>query len=167
MWKLKIFRTFNRQQKRLASLLFCLFALLFQTACVHSNVASHDLKGQKISELNRKANHAFQNAMLERAEPLYREIIARQPDNHDAYFMLGNVYLRMGQLDASVANYQTALEKSPDDSRIWYNLYLATIQQAINALESGLSKTSVESGHYSQMQDQLDKLYRLHADPGE
>lgn len=167
MWKAKFFFSFSRQYKRFVGLFFGLFVLLLQTACVHSNVASQDLRGQKVSELNRKANYAFQHAMLERAEPLYREIVTRQPNNADAYFMLGNVYLRMGQLDAAITNYQAALEKAPNDARIWYNLYLATIQQAINALESGLSRNSEESELYEQMQDQLNKLYKLHADQGE
>lgn len=142
--------------------------VLVLMGCAHSTDGSRVSRNmendEKLSELNRQAYQAFQNAMLERAEPLYRKIVERQPSNHDAYFMLGNIYLRLGQLDASVAHYQKALELKPTDSRIWYNLYLATIQQAINTLESGLLKTSNEDVYYEPMRIQLNKLYELHSE---
>lgn len=143
--------------------IFCMFAMLTLAGCAHSpGVSNKTTNDKKLSELNYQAYQAFQHAMLERAEPLYRQIIERQPSNHDAYFMLGNIYLRMGHLDAAVTHYQKALELKPDDTRIWYNLYLTLIQQAINTLEGGLLKISTEDLYYEPMRIQLDKLYELH-----
>lgn len=141
----------------------CVLAVLVVAGCAHSpGVSSKATNAKKLSDLNRQAYQAFQHAMLERAEPLYRQIVERQPSNHDAYFMLGNIYLRLGQLDAAVIHYRKALELKPDDTRIWYNLYLATIQQAIDTLESGLLKASKEDVYYEPMRIQLNKLYELH-----
>lgn len=141
----------------------CMLAVIALVGCAHSSgVSSKAENDEKLSELNRQAYQAFRHAMLERAEPLYRQIVERQPSNHDAYFMLGNIYLRLGQLDAAVIHYRKALELKPNDTRIWYNLYLATIQQAIDTLESGLLKTSSEDVYYEPMRIQLDKLYELH-----
>jgi len=140
-----------------------MLAVIALVGCAHSSgVSSKAENDEKLSELNRQAYQAFRHAMLERAEPLYRRIVERQPSNHDAYFMLGNIYLRLGQLDAAVIHYRKALELKPNDTRIWYNLYLATIQQAIDTLESGLLKTSSEDVYYEPMRIQLDKLYELH-----
>lgn len=140
-----------------------MLAVIALVGCAHSSgVSSKAENDEKLSELNRQAYQAFRHAMLERAEPLYRQIVERQPSNHDAYFMLGNIYLRLGQLDAAVIHYRKALELKPNDTRIWYNLYLATIQQAIDTLESGLLKTSSEDVYYEPMRIQLDKLYELH-----
>lgn len=142
---------------------FCVLAILALVGCVHSpGVSSETANAKKLSDLNRQAYQAFQHAMLERAEPLYRQIVERQPSNYDAYFMLGNIYLRLGQLDAAVIHYRKALELNSDDTRIWYNLYLAMVQQAIDTLESGLLKSSNEDVYYGAMRIQLGKLYELH-----
>lgn len=142
--------------------LVILAVILLVSGCAQSPSNSPVDQGERLSELNRQAYHAFQNAMLERAEPLYRAIIERQPNNHDAYFMLGNIYTRMGHLDAAVNHYKKAIELSPEDPRIWYNLYLATIQQAIDALEQGLIRTPAGNAHHAQIHRQLVRLYALH-----
>lgn len=142
-----------------ASRVACLLLLAFG---VLTGGCAHTAKQPGLSELNRQASLAFENAMLERAEPMYRTIIERQPDNHDAYFMLGNIYTRMGHLDAAVSHYERALELDSNDARIWYNLYLARVQQAIDTLEQGLIRTPTEGGHNEQMLRQLEKMYELY-----
>lgn len=142
------------------SLLVCVCILFAGCASNPGHSGFYDKKS--LSDLNKEAYSAFENAMLERAEPMYREIVSRQPENADAFFMLGNIYLRMGHLDAAVSHYRTSIEIDPNQSRTWYNLYLATIQQAIGVLENGMSRVSDKDMHYGPMEDQLRKLYGLH-----
>ena len=149
------FGTGDFAASRVACLVILSFSLL-TGGCANTK------KQPGLSELNRQASLAFENAMLERAEPMYRTIIERQPDNHDAYFMLGNIYTRMGHLDAAVTHYERALELDSNDARVWYNLYLARVQQAIDTLEQGLSRAPKEGVHYEQMLRQLEKMYELY-----
>lgn len=144
------------QASKVAYLFLIGFALL-AGGCAHTAQTEPGL-----SELNRQASQAFENAMLERAEPMYRTIIERQPDNHDAYFMLGNIYTRMGHLDAAVSHYEQALKLDSNDARVWYNLYLARVQQAIDTLEQGLIRAPTGGAHNEQMFRQLEKMYELY-----
>lgn len=141
-----------------------ILTFLMLSGCALNPASKHSsfYANESLSELNKKAYNAFENAMLERAEPMYREIVNRQPENADAYFMLGNIYLRMGHLNAAVSHYRNSIQLDPDQSRTWYNLYLATIQQAIGVLENGMSRVSEKDIHYGPMESQLRKLYGLH-----
>lgn len=52
----------------------------------------------------------------------YKKVIEMTPNDHEAYFNLGNVYFMNGALEQSCTIYQKAYEKNPNDVRLWYNL---------------------------------------------
>ena len=73
----------------------------------------------------------------------YQTIIATAPDNTDAHYALGKLYIGLGQYDLAVAEFQTALRSKTDDPRIYNALGVAhglvgANESALQAFEAGL-----------------------------
>lgn len=63
------------------------------------------------------ALHRFEDAIF-----ACKKIIALQPTNNQAYFMLGNAYYMSKRYDAAIAVYTQLIERNPNDNRVWFNL---------------------------------------------
>lgn len=62
----------------------------------------------------------FHAARLEeQAQPLYKKILAIQPDNTRAHLGLAAIDRALGFLDRSAEHYRTALAKLKDDAEVW------------------------------------------------
>lgn len=109
-----------------------------------------------------QAVRAYNRAMLERAEPLFLQVISKSPQHYDAHFMLGNIHMRTGSYEAAAHYYEKAIVIEPRDSRAWFNFYLVRIQQAIDTLEAALSSVSTSDPNYQLLLDQLERIYDLH-----
>jgi protein O-mannosyl-transferase len=58
-------------------------------------------------------------------EGIWRDTIAKYPNNQRAYFNLGDVLALTGRMSEAVAEYETALRLNPDNFEARYNLGLA------------------------------------------
>lgn len=94
-----------------------------------------------------KADRALREARLTDAEVLYRRLTKTHPELPDVWLRLGNVYTRQGQLIAAVRIYKEGLKHSHDDARLWYNLAVARVKQAVRTLEAA-SRTLPPDSHY-------------------
>jgi tetratricopeptide (TPR) repeat protein len=59
----------------------------------------------------------------------YRELVARQPQQTQAWFNLGFLLEQHGELEAAEAAFRRAVELDPKLDRAWYGLGLALIRQ--------------------------------------
>lgn len=139
--------------------LLWLTAALMLSACSSApKVQQHD---QSLYQLMALATMAYNEARLDSAETLYLQVLQRNPEYGEASFKLGNIYSRQGRLDAAVIRYQEALTNDSADGRVWHNLALVRVKQAISTLEMSEQYIGRESPYFQyllQLQLQLNKL---------
>lgn len=105
-----------------------------------------------------KADRALREARLTDAEVLYRSLIQTHPELPEVWLRLGNVYTRQGQLDAAVRIYNEGLQHSRNDGRLWYNLAIARVKQAVQTLEASSAELPPDSPYRPRIQQLHDAL---------
>lgn len=63
------------------------------------------------------------------AIPLYKEYLVKQPNSAIGHSKLGFAYLKMGRLDESIAEFQTALKKEPGEPYSTYYIGIAWLNK--------------------------------------
>ena len=76
------------------------------------------------------ADAAYQAGDWQRAEALYKELLAHQPDYDEGWFRLGNLYLRQHEARRAESAFAKATALSPGESRYWHNRTLAILLEA-------------------------------------
>ena len=117
--------------------------------CWFSACASHSLTSAEQGALKLRyatAGEAYKNGELSTAETHYLALVRNDPEFAEGWFRLGNIYVRTGQLDAAVNMYEKALKLNPEDGKVWNNLALARVKQAVAALDEGAINVGQESG---------------------
>lgn len=117
--------------------LYLLIAALLISAC--STQPAHLSEAPAKLELRTQLEHAdraLREARLVDAEVLYRKLTEAHPRLPDVWLRLGNIYTRQAQLEAAARAYRDGLKHSPEDGRLWHNLALVELKQAIRTLET-------------------------------
>ena len=96
-----------------------------------------------------KAQQAYQEGMLEEAEANFIKITKLNPEFYEAWFRLGNIYVRTGQLKAAERMFEKSANISPEKYRAWNNLAITYIKQAVAVLKEG--KEYMKSGSEEEM----------------
>lgn len=71
----------------------------------------------------------FQRGYLEQAAASFKQVIEKKPDNPEAYYNLGTLYLRTNSIPEARRYFQKALELRPNYPEAWNNLGMAAAQQ--------------------------------------
>ncbi|GIU82879.1 MAG: hypothetical protein KatS3mg006_1943 [Pyrinomonadaceae bacterium] len=95
-----------------------------------------------------QAKDFYKNGNDEQALNLLRRVLAIEPMTAEAYFLIGQIYLRQGEMEQAVANLKTAL--------FWNN-------QLIDAYIS-LGKIFIEKGDCLQAKNQLEAAKEVNPD---
>lgn len=85
----------------------------------------------------RAAQTAYTQADFISAEALLQQQVRQHPQDPDAWFLLGNLYLRTAQYHAAQRAYTQATRLKPQQAEIWYNLALVHLRQATQTLLEG------------------------------
>ena len=85
----------------------------------------------------------FQRGYLEQAAASFKQVIAAKPDNAEAYYNLGTLYLRQNQLQEARQYLEQTVKLRPNYPEAWNNLGMAAAQagqteQAISAFQESL-----------------------------
>ena len=91
---------------------------------------------RSIFALVEQADLAYEQARWLEAGQLYQAVTKAVPDDHYAWFRLGNSYLYRGQLDAAIFQYQEALKRNGQHAKTHFNLSIAHTMQALAALDA-------------------------------
>lgn len=83
-----------------------------------------------------RANDALREARLIDAEVLYRQLSVSHPGLPEVWLQLGNIYTRQAQLQAASRAYRDGLKYAREDGRLWHNLALVELKQAMQTLET-------------------------------
>lgn len=104
-----------------------------------------------------QARQAYEAGRWEDARQRYAVLAETMPDDTEIHFRLGNVYARLGRLDAAVATYQELLSRQPAYAKGWHNLALVRLNQAMAALNEADRQGAPEEGRPSRrLLDALD-----------
>ncbi|WP_252263955.1 FG-GAP-like repeat-containing protein [Paracidobacterium acidisoli] len=71
----------------------------------------------------------FQHGYLEQAEASFRQVIAAKPDDAEAYYNLGTLYLRRNDFQQSRQYLEQTLKLRPNYPEAWNNLGMMAAQQ--------------------------------------
>lgn len=83
------------------------------------------------------AQAAYAKADFISAEALLQQHVQQHPQDPDAWFLLGNLYLRTAQHSAAQRAYTRATQLKPQQAEIWHNLALVHLRQATQILLEG------------------------------
>ena len=128
-------------------------------ACASSGDARSIAEGDLRSEL-RAADQALREARLTDAEIRYRRLTEEHPEISEAWLRLGNVYTRQAQLEAAIRVYQEGLRYGRTDGRIWYNLAIAQLKQAVDTLEASSAVLPEDSPYRPRIRALHESLLR-------
>lgn len=122
---------------------------------------SSKLKGKKLANPKEKISifNQLSNAKeiglqgkVEEAVKIIKDILAGDPDIIDAYFILGNIYLKEGQYEEAITYFEESLSRKPDDAFAVMNIASA-YQRAgeyekaetfvLDQLQSGISDSQL------------------------
>jgi tetratricopeptide (TPR) repeat protein len=114
----------------------------------------------------------FQRGLFDRAAEAFEQVIAAKPDNYEAYYDLGTLYLRRNSLPEAQQYLKRAVELRPGYPEAWNNLGMLAAQQgqtdeAIRGFEQSLrlrpayATALLNLGNVYRRQGNFDEAERL------
>ncbi|AHX16359.1 hypothetical protein CH75_14045 [Dyella jiangningensis] len=129
-------------------------------ACASSSSPKPTLAG--IKALQEQAERDASGGRPEQALASYQKLANQLPTNADAWFRLGNAYVRMGQPEQAVDAYQQALKIEPKHAKAWHNLGVLRLRQAAAAFsESAVDANGNDPTLQQQSTQLVDGIARL------
>ncbi|MEE9304018.1 MAG: tetratricopeptide repeat protein [Thiotrichaceae bacterium] len=110
---------------------------------------------KEIDSILKQASNALDSGNSDEAAGLYKSVLNKAPDNHEACLMLGSLYGESGRLPEAVEFLQQAIELKQDD--VAAGLVLARIYQATG--DSGQAIKLLE--RISQSEEDAEVTYTL------
>ncbi len=103
----------------------------------------------------------YQHGFLDQAAESFRQVIAAKPDDPNAYYNLGSLYLRRNRLDEAKGYLQRTVELRPGFAEAWNNLGMLAAQQGNTdeAIKDFQESIRIRPG-YSTAHLNLGNLYR-------
>jgi Flp pilus assembly protein TadD/peroxiredoxin len=109
----------------------------------------------------------FQHGYFEEAEVSFREVIARKPDDPEAWYNLGTLSLRRNDSDGARKALEQAVQLRPDYPEAWNNLGMIAAQQnqANEAIRDFQQSLLLRPGYATALLN-LGNVYRREGDFG-
>lgn len=147
--------------KSILKIAFFVFLTVLYCGCASSTKNNtNQLQGEGLSQKLDRANDAYAEARLDRAESLFLEIIKDNPGLVDAWLKLGNIYTRQNRLKAATRCFEKAIALNVEDGRAWYNLALVKIKEAELILESAERAVPPNSEYQQYIQNLYIRLIK-------
>lgn len=135
-------------------LIFCYCLML--TAC---NI--NPVEKPNAYTVEQEASEAYKNKQWNKAEKYYSELISLVPTNAEAWFRLGNVYVRNNKPDEAMAAYREAVIRSPDMGKAWYNMGTVSLRKTTHLYIEMLKYLDESSPLKQKAQDTADALLSI------
>ena len=129
---------------RMAAL--ALTTTLLLSACASNGETE---KRQEILRLNQQALEAEMEEDDEQARIAYRELLELDPARPRAWFQLGNIEARAGELAAARDAFVNALETDPDYHEARYNLGLMHLREGAELLDEARDELPEDATSYA------------------
>ena len=97
-------------------------------------VGCAQMKGpESVSELYEESLRAYAVGDYQRAAIGLAEVVERVPSDHEAWFRLGNAYVRTNRPIAAADAYENAVLRDPKHAHAWFNLSVTRTRIAANS----------------------------------
>lgn len=137
--------------------LLMLLAVSLLAGCATSAGNSKDQ--EETSNIMALAEESYRYGLWSEAESYYQQLVDDNPELYQAWFRLGNIYARSGQLDAAVTMYERCLELDPEQARGWYNLSVVrarqSLQLAMQAQKRFVGSSPEDAQKFTNFRDRL------------
>ena len=112
-----------------------------------------------------EGNKSYKRGDYEGAEQFYQEVIELNPNEHRAYYMLANVYTRLGDTEMAIDYFNQTVEVNPQYEKGWFSLGLNYQKNGdVNEALSSLDKAIEVNPSYAKAIAQKGKIYMQEAD---
>lgn len=120
--------------------LVTIFLMMMFTGCAQLLVAPSSLETPSSQHREvfldiEKADSAYNQSRWQEAGQYYRKVIQRVPEDHYAWFRLGNTQLRQGQVESAIYTYKQAGKRNPMHAKTQYNLAMSHLMNALESLQ--------------------------------
>lgn len=129
-------------------------ALVLTTACSttpdHSPASLHD-----------QANAAYSAGDWAGAASAYEQITKQSPDDSDAWLRMGNMRLRLNDLEGAIAAYQQAADRSNTEAKSLYNLatgYMLLARESLLKAQQSMPQNDVGQRLINEKINAFDEL---------
>jgi hypothetical protein len=104
----------------------------------------------------------FKQEKLEKAEEVYRKLVAESPEAHTLYYNLGLISFKLGRLDDAESAFLKALDLAKDKAKI--NFYLGSIYERMHRFKDAIYQYR-QAGANIMVRRMEDKLAQTAAPP--
>lgn len=133
-----------------------LTAKILLTGLLLNGCASTKEGNKGVYAISFNADKAYTQSNWTEAEVLYLQLTKLMPDDARAYFRLGNVYLKQGQVNKSVAAYEKAIFTDSEKAKYYHNLAVARMMQARQSFAVAIDKAKP----VDQFQDEARRMLK-------
>ena len=114
-----------------------------------------------VDTLMARADLAYQQGDLKKAEQAYRLVIQHSINNAPAQYRLGNTLARQNRFDEAIKAYQASLQQDASKMQTYNNLATVYMLQAQAILSSGVDRLPPDLGTTAQIKHMLWQLKRI------
>ncbi len=112
-------------------------------------------------EVTELAELAYAEGRMLDAERYYQQLVASNKSLQEAWFKLGNVYLRTGKFKAAVYAYEQCIKTDPTHGKAWNNLSITRIKQAIEVIDVAILRNALDDQQIQKMKVLKSQLNTL------
>lgn len=113
------------------------------------------------------ADQAYLESRWLEASQLYSQLTVMVPDDHYAWFRLGNTQIRQGRIDSAIYVYSEALKRDPNHAKTHYNLAIAYMLIATRSMREASKYIRPSDPGKTIVEDNLKALQKLIDQPAE
>ncbi len=105
------------------------------------------------------AESEYDSILYDTARDDLQRAISLKPDSYQAHYLLGNVMIKLNDLDKAVAEYREAITLAPGQPRTYYQLALTLDQQHDAAGEESMLRQALTADpHYAPAHVELGRI---------
>lgn len=134
---------------------------------VISACASNERKDSGVYKLVADADRAYLESRWLEASQLYSQIAVLVPQDHYAWFRLGNTQIREGRIESAIHSYGEALKRDPTHAKTHYNIAIAYMLIATRSMRQAAEHIRPNDPGRHVIDDKLETLQNLIDQPAE
>lgn len=112
------------------------------------------------------AESEYDSVLYDTARDDLQRAIALKQDSYQAHYLLGNVMIKLNDVDKAIAEYRPAIKLAPTQPRTYYQLALALEQQGDQADEKDMLRQALRvDRHYAPAHVELGRVLLAQSHP--
>ncbi len=120
-----------------------------------------EMQSKPLLTLNQKANAAYAAGQMGPALNDYEALASRSPDDPKIWERLGNLYVLSKQPEKAIAAYRRAIEITPGNATVFYNMGVLRLRQAWAVLIQAYQSTAPGDPNKVLIEKLLDGMEKL------